>query len=193
MSKAAEHKPCAECGNEFFRDKRNTWAYWHKAKFCSSTCAGIANARRVISKRPPMEIWFRQQHDLGPGCWLWNAAKDKDGYGVFTYGRKQYRAASFALMLDGRPVSRGQYACHHCDNPSCVRPSHLYAGTPKQNAADAKSRNRQNHGAKAKLTPDQVTAIRAASSSDEEVARQYGVSRSNVSMIKKRKTWRDLP
>ena len=185
----SDRKPCAECGKEFARDKRCTWSYWERARFCSSACAGTANAR---ARRLPIELAFRKKHELGTGCWHWTGAKDKDGYGLFTRDGKQHRAPVMALQLDGRPVTPGHYACHHCDNPSCVRPSHLYVGTPKQNYADAVSRKRVRPSG-AKLKPEQVIAIRAAQGTHEAIAARFGVSRANVSLIKERKTWRGLP
>jgi hypothetical protein len=56
------------------------------------------------------------------------------------------RAPRVALELDGRPVPVGMLACHACDNPQCVNPAHLCAGTPKQNTKDALERNRLPRG-----------------------------------------------
>jgi hypothetical protein len=52
---------------------------------------------------------------------------------------------------------------HHCDNPTCVNPDHLYVGDQLQNRRDAVLRNRtatgERHG-RAKLTTPQVAEIR---------------------------------
>lgn len=124
------------------------------------------------------------------GCWNWTGARDKDGYGIFSYARKTRRAAKMALQIDGRPVPAGHYACHHCDNPACVRPDHLYAGTPTENSADAVARQRLRP--KTKLTANQVRLIRSASGTHEEIAASFGVSRANVSLIRESKTWRHI-
>lgn len=185
-------KDCANCGVTFRKDPRNTWGYWAKARFCSQACAGEANSRRLSSKRPPIERVFARNVVQSGECWEWTGSRDKDGYGVFTYARKQYRAPKTALELDGRPVPRGMHACHTCDNPACVRPAHLYVGTPAQNSADAKQRGRVRVGRKAKVTPDQVRAIRAAVGTHNEIAARFGLSPANISLIRNRRTWADV-
>lgn len=186
-------KACAHCGSIFARDKRNTWAYWERAKFCSRTCNAAAWSITAEKRRPPIEDVFSKYVTKSEGCWPWSGLVDKDGYGVFFHAKKQYRAAAFALGLDGRPVPKGLMACHTCDNPICVRPDHLYPGTAKQNMADAMARGRLRPGAKAKLTEADVLAIRAASGTHEEIAARFGVVPSNVTLIRQRKTWRNIP
>lgn len=183
-------KTCLHCGKEFFRDKRNTYAYWAKAKYCGHECAGAAHRINMAAKRPPVEKAFAKWFDQSAGCWEWKGARDKDGYGIFTYSRKNYRAAVMALRLDGRPVPAGKYACHDCDNPACVRPDHLYPGTPAQNMADAKRRGRLKPATK--ITAKDVREIRAATGTQDVIAAKYGISRPNVSMIRNRKTWRHV-
>ena len=90
---------------------------------------------------------------------------------------------------------------HHCDNPACVRLSHLYEGTHAENMADKVWRGRsprcEKHW-KAKLTPRQAYAIRAlvrwgSYGTQAELARKYDVSRKTISMIISRKHWGGLP
>lgn len=183
-------KACAYCGNIFARDKRNTWAYWEKAKFCSRACNAAAWSITAAARRPAIEEVFNRYTTKADGCWPWSGLTDKDGYGVFFHAKKQYRAPAFALKLDGRPVPKGLMACHTCDNPICVRPDHLYPGTPKQNVADMIQRGRGNYAKK--LTPAQVIEIRGSKETHENLAASYGVSRSNISQIKERKIWRNV-
>lgn len=142
-------KACEQCGTAFYRDKRNTWAYWNRARFCSRDCFGAFDAARKIAARPERGIAFRQWYPEGEGCWEWQGAIDGDGYGIFTYAGKTYRAAREALTLDGRPPDN-KMACHHCDNPRCVRPDHLFVGTNQDNMRDmvAKGRNPDRFGEK---------------------------------------------
>lgn len=139
-----ENKVCLSCGMTFYRKKVNTWAHWEKSKFCSRTCSAAAWSKMAKERRPSIEDKFNSYVVKTDGCWLWTGPKDKDGYAVFFYEGKQYRAPAFALKLDGRPVSDGKLACHHCDNPECTRPDHLYPGTPQQNVDDMISRGRAN-------------------------------------------------
>lgn len=83
-------------------------------------------------------------------CWEWKKAfHNKHGYGSFTLdGRARY-AHRVALGLHlGRAMERGEVACHRCDNPRCVNPSHLFLGTAKDNMSDARAKGRLAHQAK---------------------------------------------
>ena len=75
-------------------------------------------------------------------CWLWLAAMNYQGYGMFRSGG--YITAhrySWSLYQDA-PIPKGMFICHHCDNPSCVNPKHLFLGTRKDNTRDMWNKNR---------------------------------------------------
>lgn len=188
-------KTCANCGCSFTKDKRNTWAYWEKAKYCGHACAGIGVARLKAEQRPSIEEKFWLNVEKEDGCWPWTGSTDKDGYGILEYEGKFFRANVFSLKLDGRPVPQGQYACHTCDNPPCVRPDHLYPGTPTQNMADALARGRLQIGERhyaAKLTEASVVEIRNSHETDKTLAERYGVSDSLIYLVRARKCWKHV-
>jgi len=84
---------------------------------------------------------FWEKVDTSGECWLWRASMTSDGYGAFqSNGRTQVRAHRMALMLTLGMFDQRMQVLHHCDNPQCVRPEHLYLGTALENMRDRSRR-----------------------------------------------------
>lgn len=80
----------------------------------------------------------------GDACWEWTAGADQNGYGHFNMSpqRRRERAHRVAWELAHGPIPGGMMVCHHCDNPSCVRVSHLFLGTHEDNMRDRQAKGR---------------------------------------------------
>lgn len=69
-------------------------------------------------------------------CWDWNGATFTDGYGAVSWRGVLRRAHRVAWEIANGPIAKGLLVCHHCDNPKCVRPEHLFLGTIQDNTHD---------------------------------------------------------
>jgi hypothetical protein len=168
-----------------------------------------------LSEKDAVRFWQKADKSAGPdACWPWTAyKKPPEGYGVFNVFRKMFRAHRVAWTLANGPIPRGLQVCHHCDNPPCCNPAHLFLGTHLDNARDKASKGRCNspkgekngmrlhperrprgetHGS-AKLTAAQVLEIRAlyaaGGTSLSKLARQFGLGISPIFDIIKLKNW----
>lgn len=82
--------------------------------------------------------------DKSTGCWVWLGSKSKRGYGKIGVGGGKSPQGVHRVMweLVNGPIPTGLFVCHHCDNPPCCNPDHLFVGTAKDNVQDAISKGR---------------------------------------------------
>jgi hypothetical protein len=147
-------------------------------------------------------FWSKVDRRGDDECWPWLAYRKPAGYGQFTVRKGVFATASrvaLALTL-GRPLVRGEVACHACDNPPCCNPAHLFVGTQVDNSVDCivKGRARRAQGEQqgaAKLVEADVLAILAEPAYygvARALSRRYGVSESVIRRIRQRRLWAHL-
>ena len=130
-------------------------------------------------------------------CWIWRWGRNSAGYAQVQHNGKQELVGPILLGILGTGLKQ----IHACDNPPCVKLSHLRAGTQAENAADRERKLRGNQpkgsgNANAKLTEKDIPVIRAclaAGESQRNIARRYDVSRSPIGRIKRGEIWKHVP
>jgi hypothetical protein len=155
--------------------------------------------RRKKGEDPDKNFIFeRISPEPNSGCWIWLSGVDSKGYGVVSSKSQKDRAHRISLSLKiGRKLVKGECACHKCDVPTCVNPEHLFVGTHAENMRDCKNKGRYNTtgGAKGEastsaiLNESDVRSIRKDGRMLHVIASQYGVHKSTIWLIKKRKNW----
>ena len=129
------------------------------------------------------------------GCWLWDKCVDNKGYGLFHFGGRTRRAHRVSYELYKEDIPKGKHVLHKCDTPSCVNPDHLYIGTNDDNVQDKVRKGRSLIGIKnpsAKLTEDDVRAIRKDHRPQRELAKIYSVDQALIQRIRAGKLWRHV-
>lgn len=151
-------------------------------------------------ERTPLEVrfWAKVDRRGDDECWPWLACVDDHGYGVINAGGKYGRSCKahrISALLAGIDI-RGVVIRHTCDNPICVNPRHLLAGTQADNIADMHRRGRSGAIGElhhyAKLTEAKVIEIRLSPLSNKRAALLYGVCESNISAIRRRISWKQV-
>lgn len=92
--------------------------------------------------RPARDFWQFVDKNQPNGCWLWTGTTNMRGYGTWSQPGFRGLAHRWSYKLAHGDLPDGLFICHHCDCPPCVNPSHLYAGTHRQNMTDAVNRGR---------------------------------------------------
>ena len=134
-------------------------------------------------------------------CWGWTAGRTTREYGAFWMRNIMQKAHRISYEIKHGLIPKGMNICHHCDNPPCVRPDHLFLGTQNDNLKDADSKGRLNKGknspkgskhSQAKLIEAQIIPILKDTRTHRKIAEDYNVDRTTVSLIKQRKTWKHV-
>lgn len=173
-------KICEHCGKSFHPQykyvKRDD-----AARFCGRACYGL-------QKIEHSEDRFWSFVNKSEGCWEWQGGKTRQGYGLIYFKGRRWAAHRLSYFLNVSQDIENLFVCHRCDNPQCVRPDHLFLGTPLDNVRDMIQKNRSRKGethGQAKLTNIQVQEIREIGKgmTQKEIAAKYGIRQDSVSRI----------
>lgn len=157
---------------------------------------------------------FWAKVDRSGDCWLWTAAVDRKGYGRFSVGGQRdaqgnrrngmVGAHRFSCELEHGPIGDTRlWVLHRCDTPACVRPNHLFLGTPLDNVRDMDGKGRRINGQlrgtahpNSVLTERAVREIfalyRAGGVTQAALAKKFGVCLSTVNHLFTGRLWGHL-
>lgn len=136
--------PCLTCQNLCYKK--------YAKAFCSDKCR------------------FMHYVQITDSCWLWNGAKNNQGYGKLSFkGNKTAIAHRVSYELFNGPIEDNMLICHQCDIKNCVKPAHLWIGTHLQNMMDMIEKDRQS----SRLSPVDIYRIR-------ELFEKFQVSRKKI-------------
>lgn len=165
-----------------------------------------------IKQPEELKLTLLKRRAISPnGCWEWTGHKTTAGYGEvggIVFGKKHipvHRLSAF--FWKGFDINSKLRVCHHCDNPPCFNPEHLFIGTSSDNTIDAVKKGRwvqvigEKNGA-ALLGESDVLFIRKnakigtrhnTNNSVMGMAKRFGVSYHTIYFILKGKLWKHLP
>lgn len=207
---------CEVCKNEFF------WKRYGKRnvpRFCSHKCrlkvgTGFRPGGQIRISELTKEEKFEklkksfEKHVIRQeGCWGWKGPIANGGYSVMScrpeIGSDRGHKASW-LIYKGE-IPEHMHVCHHCDNPICTNPDHLWLGTHQQNNEDKMLKGRHkwkqpphkigSENAASKLNEEQVKEIKNLISkgrSSYSIAKDYSVSKTTILRIKNLTHWKHV-
>jgi hypothetical protein len=139
-------------------------------------------------------FWERVDIRCKDDCWNWQGALNQNGYGAVTINGKHLSPHRVAYSFFNGDIPDELFVCHHCDNRRCCNPFHLFLGTHTDNMRDMINKGRApNHKGErcgaAKLTNEQVIAIRHSKKTQMVLSEEFGISGAQVSRIKSGINW----
>jgi hypothetical protein len=164
------------------------------------------------------QFWSRIRIGKPEECWEWQGYRVHHGYGhtMYMVNGKCYhpRSHRLAYYLTFGPIPEGCGVCHRCDNPPCCNPAHLFVGTQKDNANDARLKGRLcpgkiryshirpdriprgEYNPRSLLTEAQVREIRKLRADNglscRELSALFGVKAHAIYKVVTRMTWKHV-
>lgn len=143
----------------------------------------MANIRKIAWKVDEKGCWVCTSHSLKGG-----------GYPAIQKDHVRKRISHVMYEKHYGTIPKGLIICHHCDNPSCINPEHLFVGTHMDNAIDKMNKGRQSrlkgeNAPRVKLTDSIIIEIRNSKVTSAELMKKYNISHSQIVRIRNGDAW----
>ncbi len=157
--------------------------------------------KRERGQRPNIkkDIWKRINKKGDNECWEWEGPITGRGYGSISINYREYAVHRLVYELTYDSIPKGLHVLHHCDNPKCCNPKHLFLGTNQDNVNDRNTKERQCRGEKngmSKLSVSEVLEIRrlynGTSNTYRTLSILYNVEPCTIRAIIKRINWKHI-
>ncbi len=186
---------CVQCNKNFLTRKSIINAGY--GRFCSLSCS--ITKRNYALKLSSEEIFWANLEKLNDNeCWVYTKCISTAGYGRIQINRKFISAHRFSYQLHFGDIPEGMFVCHHCDNPPCCNPYHLFLGTSSDNSNDMAAKFRNDKGEEHwnnKLNEAQVLEIKSLIKNGDPVsviAKMYGIHVNTIYDIRNNRIWKWL-
>jgi hypothetical protein len=164
-----------------------------KTKFRGSEKLNDKSYHEITKKR------FLERIKKENQCWIWCGYISKHGYGVSSYRSKSFLSHRLSWVLFKGFLPKELDVCHHCDNPKCVNPDHLFLGTAKDNIRDCFNKKRKSHKGekhpRAKIQEKDVIKIfelRKNGWTHQKLADRFKLKQGTISNILHRRIWKHV-
>ncbi len=140
---------------------------------------------------------YTEKNATPSGCILWCASVGPFGYGTLRWQGRMHSAHRLSWQAANGAIPAGLCILHRCDNPPCVNVAHLFLGTRAINNTDRRAKGREGdrrgeRNGRAKLTVNDVLAIRIDSRPRRIIAAHYGIALSTLRDIRSGRLWRHV-
>jgi hypothetical protein len=141
-------------------------------------------------------FWMKVNKQAPNGCWEWTGARAGKEQ-RYAQTRHDGKHVLVHRLVMGEPDG---LVLHHCDNPICVNPDHLYVGTYADNVRDMMERGRNvppvgEKNGQAKITEEiaaQIVAMYKNGMKPAKIAKMLGLGYYTVQNITRGRTWKHL-
>ena len=126
------------------------------------------------------------------GCWnVISHCKGSTGYPHWRRRGKTITISRWVYEYFNEVKPENLLVCHHCDNPLCINPDHLFLGSATDNAQDKMKKGRLDMSWKRKLSLAEAREIKY--SKEWEIwMDKYQISPGTIAQIRSGRSYREV-